>query len=106
MVMTVNPAANAHTAAPFRDEAVYAFRFDTDGDRCEDVSFKARFGDVVHIPSRGSDFDHAQRFEVRAPITLPTALTETSGRRPDQRGRVRGERRARIRRNRQRSLRR
>jgi hypothetical protein len=62
MVMTVNPAANAGTAAPFRDEAVYAFRFDTDGDRHEDVSFKVRFGDVVHISSGTSGLTHAQKF--------------------------------------------
>src|ERR1700754_4473903 len=44
LVMTANPSAGADTTAPFRDEAVYAFRFDTDGDRCEDTSFKVRFG--------------------------------------------------------------
>ncbi|WP_374022243.1 DUF4331 family protein [Mycobacterium sp. HNNTM2301] len=65
MVMTVNPAANAHTAAPFRHEAIYAFRFDTDGDQGEDVSFKVHFGDVVHTPSRSTDLGHAQTFEVR-----------------------------------------
>jgi hypothetical protein len=65
MVMTVNPAASAHTAAPFRHEAIYAFRFDLDGDRCEDVSFKVRFGDVVDTPSRSTDLKHPQRFEVR-----------------------------------------
>jgi Domain of unknown function (DUF4331) len=43
MAMTVNPAVTAQTSAPFRDEAVYAFRFDTNGDRREDVSFKVRF---------------------------------------------------------------
>ena len=74
MVMTVNPAANARTAAPFRGEAVYAFRFDTDGDRCEDVSFKARFGDVGPHPSGGSDLDHAQSFEVRRADHAPDGL--------------------------------
>ena len=39
--------------APFRDEALYVFRFDTDGDRREDVSFKVRFGEVVHDPNYG-----------------------------------------------------
>ena len=43
MAMTVNPAATAETSAPFRHEAIYAFRFDTDDDRNEDVSFKLRF---------------------------------------------------------------
>ena len=65
MVMTVNPAANAHTAAPFRDEAVYAFRFDTDGDRCEDVSFKARFGAIVHVASNPTN--RRSRAEIRTP---------------------------------------
>jgi hypothetical protein len=74
MAMTVNPAANAHTAAPFRDEAVYAFRFDTDGDRREDVSFKVRFGDVVHEPSNAGKFDHVQRFEVRRADHVPDGL--------------------------------
>jgi hypothetical protein len=54
MAMTVNPAATARTSAPFRDEAIYAFRFDADGDRHEDVSFKVRFAE--HAAS--------QRFEV------------------------------------------
>ena len=74
MVMTVNPAANAHTAAPFRDEAVYAFRFDTDGDRCEDVSFKARFGAIVHVASNPTNVDHAQRFELRRANHAPDGL--------------------------------
>lgn len=43
MAMTVNPTATAQTAAPFRDEAIYAFRFDTDDDGREDVAFKVRF---------------------------------------------------------------
>ncbi len=63
MAMTVNAAASVDTAAPFRDEALYVFRFDTDGDRLEDVSFKVRFGDVVHNPEAVDG--HAQSFEVR-----------------------------------------
>lgn len=74
MAMTVNPAANAHTTAPFRDEAVYAFRFDTDGDRREDVSFKVRFDDVVHGASNAGNFDHVQRFEVRRADHVPDGL--------------------------------
>jgi hypothetical protein len=54
MAMTVNPAATAQTSAPFRDEAVYAFRFDTNGDRSEDVSFKVRF----------EEREGSQRFDV------------------------------------------
>jgi hypothetical protein len=41
MAMTVNPAVQPGAAA-FRDEAVHAFRFDTDGDGIEDVSFEVR----------------------------------------------------------------
>jgi hypothetical protein len=62
MAMTANPQATATTPAPFRDEGIYAFRFDTDGDGHEDVTFKVRFGDVIH---REGQPDHAQRFEVR-----------------------------------------
>jgi len=54
MAMTVNPTAAAQTAAPFRDEAIYAFRFDTDHDRREDVAFKVRFTDDAE----------SQRFDV------------------------------------------
>jgi Domain of unknown function (DUF4331) len=74
MVMTVNPAANAGTAAPFRDEAVYAFRFDTDGDRREDVSFKVRFGEVIHIPSHTSVLTHVQVFDVYRADHAPDGL--------------------------------
>ncbi len=61
MAMTVNAAATIDTPAPFRDEALYVFRFDTDGDRREDVSFKVRFGEPLHVPAGG----HAQKFDVR-----------------------------------------
>jgi hypothetical protein len=49
MVITVNPMAVAGAVAPFRDEAVYAFRFDTDGDSREDTSFRTSFG----LPAEG-----------------------------------------------------
>ncbi len=64
MAMTVNAAATVDTPDPFRDEALYVFRFDTDGDRREDVSIKVRFGELVHVPAGGVD-GHAQTFEVR-----------------------------------------
>jgi hypothetical protein len=73
MVMTVNPAANAGTA-PFRDEAVYAFRCETDGVRREDVSFKVRFGDVVHISSSTSGLTHAQKLGVYRADHSPDGL--------------------------------
>ena len=61
--MTVNPAATAETSAPFRDDALYVFRFDTDSDAHEEVSFKLKFAEVVHsaAPAGG----HAQTFELR-----------------------------------------
>lgn len=65
MAMTVNPQASISTPAPFRDEGVYAFRFDTNDDNREDVAFKVRFGDVVH---RYGPSSHAQRFEVRRSV--------------------------------------
>lgn len=74
MVMTVNPAANAGTVAPFRDEAVYAFRFDTDGDRREDVSLKVRFDDVLQISSETSGLSHAQKFDVYRADHAPDGL--------------------------------
>ena len=74
MAMTVNPAATADTVAPFRDEAVYAFRFDTDGDRCEDVSFKARFGEILHVQSSSGEIDHVQRFNVFRAAHAPDGL--------------------------------
>lgn len=57
MAMTVNRAATPGTAAPFRDEGLYVFRFDTDGDAREDVSFKVRFGQIAH---RHDENDHVQ----------------------------------------------
>ena len=64
MAMTVNAAATVDSPAPFRDEALYVFRFDTDGDNREDVSFKVRFGEVVHVSTDGVE-RHAQTFDVR-----------------------------------------
>jgi Domain of unknown function (DUF4331) len=63
MAMTVN--ANAGVGAPdsFRDEAIYAFRFDLDSDRREDVTFKVRFGAVAHAD--GGEHHHVQQYEVR-----------------------------------------
>ena len=54
MAMTVNGAATIDGPPPFRDEALYVFRFDTDGDHREDVSFKVRFGEPVDVPTMGS----------------------------------------------------
>jgi hypothetical protein len=64
MAMTVNPTATIDDPAPFRDEALYAFRFDTDGDHREDASFKVRFGELVHVATGGVD-GHALSFDIR-----------------------------------------
>lgn len=62
MAMAVNPvAAEEYATGPFRDEGIYAFRFDTDDDRLENLTFKFRFGDTVHV-DRGNG--HAQPLEV------------------------------------------
>ena len=71
MAMTVNPAATVETRAPFRDEALYVFRFDTDSDAHEEVSFKLKFAEVVH--SAAAAGGHAQTFELRF-ATAPTQL--------------------------------
>ncbi len=60
MAMTVNPEADLGASGLFRDEAVYTFRFDTDGDGVEDVSFKVRFGEPTHAENG----DHEQAFTV------------------------------------------
>ncbi len=74
MAMTVNPAATAESSAPFRDEAIYAFRFDTDDDRDEDVSFKVRFDDATEAASEGLARAVAQSFEVRRADHAPDGL--------------------------------
>jgi hypothetical protein len=63
MAMTVNPDAGVSAPATFRDEAIYAFRFDLNGDHREDVTFKVRFGAVAHAD--GDGHTHVQTFEVR-----------------------------------------
>jgi hypothetical protein len=52
MAMTCNPSIAPGTAEAFRDEARYEFRFDTDGDGVEDVSFKVSF----HAAAGGQAF--------------------------------------------------
>jgi hypothetical protein len=83
MAMTVNPAATAHTAAPFRDEAIYAIRFDTDDDGREDVTFKVRFtddADSQRFDVLRSDTAHqGLAGEVIASTSLNTTFDESSG---------------------------
>lgn len=62
MAMTVNPDAGVSAPAFFRDEGLYAFRFDLDDDIRENVTFKVRFGAVEHL--EGDQHAHVQSFEV------------------------------------------
>jgi hypothetical protein len=63
MALTVNPNAGLGAPDTFRDEAVYAFRFDTDRDLREDVTFKVQFGAPTHAD--GGGYRHVQLFTVR-----------------------------------------
>jgi hypothetical protein len=62
MAMTVNPDAGLSAPETFRDEGLYAFRFDLDGDAREDVVFTVRFDAVAHAD--GDGHAHVQSFEV------------------------------------------
>jgi uncharacterized protein DUF4331 len=62
MAMTVNPDAGKAAPDTFREEGLYAFRFDLDGDGREEVAFKLRFGAVLH--AKGPNHAHRQSFEV------------------------------------------
>ena len=48
MALTVNPNAGVGSPDTFRDEGLYAFRFDTNRDLREDVTFKVQFGAPAH----------------------------------------------------------
>lgn len=63
MAMTVNPDAGVSAPDTFRDEGLYAFRFDLNGDAKEELAFKVRFGEVEH--AGGDEHRHIQHFEVR-----------------------------------------
>jgi hypothetical protein len=63
MAMTVNPDAGVSAPDTFRDEGLYAFRFDLDGDATEELAFKIRFGAVEH--PGGDEHLHMQHYEVR-----------------------------------------
>jgi len=63
MAMTVNPDAGLSAPDTFREEGLYAFRFDLDGDLREEVTFKVRFGPPAHAD--GDEHRHVQGFEVR-----------------------------------------
>lgn len=76
MALTVNPDAGAAGPDTFRDEGLYAFRFDLNGDVREEVTFKIRFGEVAHAAS--DEHQHIQNFEVRRATGL-SALTGADG---------------------------
>jgi hypothetical protein len=63
MAVTVNPNAGVGAPDTFRDEGLYAFRFDTDRDLREDVTFKIQFGAPGHAD--GGEQRHVQTFAVR-----------------------------------------
>jgi hypothetical protein len=63
MALTVNPDAGLSAPDTFREEALYAFRFDLNGDAKEELAFKVRFGAVEH--AAGDGHKHIQHFEIR-----------------------------------------
>lgn len=76
MAMTVNPDAGISGHDTFRDEGLYAFRFDLNNDAREEVTFKVRFGEVTH--AHGDEHRHVQSFEVRR-ATGHAALSGAEG---------------------------
>jgi hypothetical protein len=76
MAMTVNPDAGVSAPETFRDEGLYAFRFDLNGDAREELAFKVRFGAVEH--AAGDERHHIQPFQVLRSIG-PHALKGVEG---------------------------
>src|SRR5271168_4801336 len=62
MALTVNPDAGISAPDTFRDEGLYAFRFDLNNDAVEDLTFKVRFSAPTHADS--GEHRHVQTFEV------------------------------------------
>ena len=63
MAMTVNADAGLSAPDTFRDEGLYAFRFDLNGDAREELTFKFRFSDPRHAD--GTEHRHVQGCQVR-----------------------------------------
>jgi hypothetical protein len=63
MALTVNPNAGVGAPDTFRDEGLYAFRFDTNRDLREEVAFKVQFGAPAH--DDGGEHRLVQTFDVR-----------------------------------------
>src|SRR5476651_837073 len=63
MLLTVKADAGLSAPDTFRDEGLYAFRFDLNGDAREELTFKFRFGDPRHAD--GTEHRHVQHCQVR-----------------------------------------
>ena len=63
MALTVNPDAARLAPDTFRDEGLYAFRFDLNRDAREEVTFKVTFGEVAHADT--SEHQHVQSLQLR-----------------------------------------
>jgi hypothetical protein len=64
--MTVNPDAGQFAPNILRDEGLYPSRFDLNGDTWEQLSFKARFGAVVHADDHDRTHVQSLRFGARS----------------------------------------
>jgi Domain of unknown function (DUF4331) len=62
MILTTNPDAGIFAPLTLHPEGLYAFRFDTDDDRREDIAFKFLFDEPHHVD--GDHTRHGQRFRV------------------------------------------
>jgi hypothetical protein len=83
MALTVNPNAGVGAPDTFRDEGLYAFRFDTNRDLREDVAFKVQFGAPTHAD--GGEHRHVQTVAVRRATGAETCDTMKAPR-PKMRG--------------------
>jgi hypothetical protein len=75
MAMTVNPDSGLSAPDSFREDAIYAFRFDLDGDAQEELTFKLRFGPVEHPNERQRN---VQTYKISR-ATGPAALEGAEG---------------------------
>jgi hypothetical protein len=75
MAMTSNPGVAPGAPGAFRAEGRYEFRFDTNGDGIEDVSFKVSFGEAANAQGGAGS---AQSFSVRR-ATGRDAATGSAG---------------------------
>jgi hypothetical protein len=66
MAMTVTADVGMSTPDVLPDEALYAFRIDTQGEGREEIAFTFRFGDAHHVD--GDGHRHAQAFTVRRAV--------------------------------------